>query len=75
MSRRRTYRCRQCGNKFQQDRTSSLPLKERICPMCRDKDKPCNDCTRNLEEAIFYDAISCYRHCKDFKEWRTRKIR
>lgn len=32
--RRRTYRCRDCGNKFRVDTISVLPEKDRICPTC-----------------------------------------
>ena len=34
LGRRRNYRCRQCGSKFQVDTRYSLPEKERICPEC-----------------------------------------
>lgn len=39
ISRRRTYRCRKCGEKFQEDRLSPLPENERICPDCLAKAK------------------------------------
>lgn len=35
VGRRRTYKCRDCGHKFQVDTLNPLPLKDRICPQCR----------------------------------------
>ena len=32
--RRRTYKCRECDNKFQVDTLSPLPIKDRFCPSC-----------------------------------------
>lgn len=37
ISRRRTYRCRQCPNKFQVDTLKPLPEYDRICPECKTK--------------------------------------
>ena len=37
ISRRRTYTCRECDNKFQVDTLAPLPEKERLCPYCRDR--------------------------------------
>lgn len=36
LGRRRIYKCRQCGNKFQVDTLEPLPKLYRICPQCRD---------------------------------------
>lgn len=36
IGRRRTYRCRQCNLKFQVDTLNPLPIKDRICPECKD---------------------------------------
>ena len=38
LGRKRTYRCRTkgCGNKFQVDTRDPLPIKDRVCPECRD---------------------------------------
>ena len=33
-------------------------------------DKPCDECTTNIEQAIDHDSVECYLTCKDFKEWR-----
>lgn len=35
LGRRRTYRCRECGNKFQEDRMEPMPEYNRVCPDCR----------------------------------------
>lgn len=35
LGRRRNYRCRQCGEKFQVDIRDPIPETERICPECR----------------------------------------
>ncbi|MBA7579557.1 hypothetical protein ES708_21428 [subsurface metagenome] len=35
--RRRWYKCRQCGERFQRDLRDSLPEKERICEVCKQK--------------------------------------
>jgi len=32
--RRRTYKCRECDNKFQVDTLNPLPISERFCPPC-----------------------------------------
>jgi hypothetical protein len=37
IGRRRTYKCRGCGKKFQEDRLGPLPIEERICDDCRAK--------------------------------------
>jgi len=36
ISRRRTYKCRKCGEKFQEDRLKPLPEAHRICPACQE---------------------------------------
>lgn len=33
--RRRTYKCRECGNKFQVDTLNPLPEKDKLCPTCK----------------------------------------
>jgi len=35
LGRRRTYKCRKCGEKFRVDAMRPLPTKERICPRCK----------------------------------------
>ena len=35
IGRRRTYRCRNCSEKFQVDTSNPLPLKDRLCYACR----------------------------------------
>jgi len=35
--------------------------------------KPCDDCTVNIEQAILYDEVSCFGSCESFKEWREKK--
>lgn len=35
LGRRRTYSCRECEEKFQEDRLSPLPEIDRVCPECR----------------------------------------
>ncbi len=35
LGRRRTYTCRECNARFQEDRLSPLPVLDRVCPMCR----------------------------------------
>ncbi len=35
IGRRRTYRCRGCGAKFQVDTRHPLPEKDRLCPTCQ----------------------------------------
>lgn len=37
-SRRRNYKCRRCGEKFQVDTINPLPEKARICPGCANKE-------------------------------------
>lgn len=34
VGRRRSYRCRECGLKFQEERLTPLPKSERICHHC-----------------------------------------
>jgi len=36
IGRRRTYICQKCGAKFQEDRLTSLPEIDRVCPECRE---------------------------------------
>jgi len=36
-------------------------------------DKPCDNCTVNIEEAILYDEVMCYLSCKDFRLWRAEE--
>ena len=43
LGRRRTYRCRQCRQKFQVDRLNPLPEKDRICEICRTKEGELNE--------------------------------
>jgi len=38
--RRRTYRCRECGVKYQVDTLNPIPTKERICPFCQENTIP-----------------------------------
>lgn len=33
--RKRIYRCRSCGSKFQVDTLKPLPIKDRICEQCK----------------------------------------
>lgn len=35
LGRRRTYKCRSCGQKFQVDTIGPLPEKERLCLICK----------------------------------------
>jgi len=35
--RKRTYKCRECGEKFQVDTLNALPLEDRICPPCKER--------------------------------------
>ena len=32
--------------------------------------KPCNNCGVNIEQAILYDEVLCYKTCKRFKDWQ-----
>jgi len=32
--------------------------------------KPCDNCGVNIEQAILYDEITCYRTCRAWQEWR-----
>ncbi len=41
LGRRRTYKCRGCGEKFQTDTRDPIPEKERRCPKCLDLDELC----------------------------------
>lgn len=36
--------------------------------------KPCNNCNVNLEQAIFQDEVTCFKTCKEWKEWSKRFI-
>ena len=38
IGRRRTYKCRECGLKFQVDTREPLPEKDRVCQVCRPYD-------------------------------------
>ncbi len=33
--------------------------------------KPCDDCTVNLEQAMFYDEVTCFKTCVAWQRWRT----
>jgi rubrerythrin len=35
LGRKRTYRCRICGEKFRVDTLNPLPEDKRMCPVCR----------------------------------------
>ena len=35
LGRRRTYKCRTCGDKFSLDLLNPMPVAERICRKCR----------------------------------------
>ncbi len=35
LGRRRSYTCRECGIKFEEDKLSPLPEIDRVCPDCR----------------------------------------
>jgi len=37
LGRKRTYRCRDCKEKFRVDTLKSIPEDKRICPICRYK--------------------------------------
>jgi len=32
-------------------------------------EKPCNNCSKNIEQAIICDEITCYLTCVDYHEW------
>lgn len=42
LGRRRNYRCRGCGEKFQVDTKSPLPEKDRLCSECRGMEELCH---------------------------------
>ncbi len=35
LGRKRWYKCRECGRKFQVDTLGPLPISDRVCPLCR----------------------------------------
>lgn len=35
--------------------------------------KPCDDCIVNLEQAMLYDEVTCWKTCKDWAKWRAEK--
>ncbi len=54
LGKRRTYKCRMCGDKFQVDTKDPLPLYERKCPKCKDISL----------------AISVANHCGDWSSFK-----
>lgn len=40
IGRRRNYRCRRCGKKYQVDTRDPVPEKLRICPVCQQDQPP-----------------------------------
>ncbi len=35
--------------------------------------KPCNNCSTNIEQAIYQDEITCYQTCKKWLGWEKEK--
>lgn len=36
--------------------------------------KPCDDCSTNIDQAMYQDEITCYKTCKAFKEWQGKVV-
>ena len=36
--------------------------------------KPCDNCTTNIDQAIQCDEITCYLTCEDFKKWQAEHL-
>ena len=37
--------------------------------------KPCDDCSTNVEQAILYDEVQCYRSCSKWLRWSKKHER
>ena len=35
--------------------------------------KPCDDCSTNIDQAMYQDEVTCYKTCKAFKEWQDSR--
>jgi hypothetical protein len=40
-----------------------------VSPTTHDSTNPYSTCTVNMEEAILYDEVVCYRTCEKWQEW------
>ena len=32
--------------------------------------KPCDNCGKNIQQAILYDDVTCFKTCKKWLKWR-----
>lgn len=35
--------------------------------------KPCDNCVTNMEQALLYDEVVCFKTCERWKEWKQWK--